>query len=491
MAFWDKFLSVIEAIPVGLRVISDTAIDGANLVTGMQFQDKMDAAKQKLSDIGFKTPSDAIKDVFFDDLPGLRDQVQAKHDAIVKTLMPQSTAAVTNRDAAQTRLANMLDDVRLLAQMSLDAQAQYEKASHLADWQVWAHNLGDSIDAATQLQKSFPLWDSISQKVLLANGAVQLTNLAAAATSGVVWGLQGATAALKASKAIQAGTLTTEETAKAAAFGVKVGSEGLKVATTAMKLARIASLADKASVVLSFVSMGVDVALSVSQMQDQRETAQENITTLDTGITAAQKEIANMTAELGQINARFQELIASVTPATDAARWDAWVNTQRVRMRSMIDKLGSILSVNETALNLARSTRKLTLEERVAEVQSVDSRMTQDEAKALIALADEGQQQNAALLEQAYVDFQGPPGGREASLLNQWLQKTHAIHTLAPELLKLRAFPAGHAALAGDAWWKQLCSDQIDHDKYGGKTTQTMVDLEHALRSVSDEICSS
>ena len=43
------------------RIVTDTAIDIANVSTGFQFNDEMEAAKQTMSDAGVLSAADAIK----------------------------------------------------------------------------------------------------------------------------------------------------------------------------------------------------------------------------------------------------------------------------------------------------------------------------------------------------------------------------------------------------------------------------------------------
>lgn len=391
MSFWDDFATgftnTIEDIGTSAtRIVTDTAIDLGNVVTGFQFQDKMDEAKKTLSDAGVSSASDVIEKRYYDFLPAMRTQVQNEHDELVR-LYPLAQQAERTRNDANKKLGKMLDDIKLLAQISLAAENTLAGVQQLPYWNDWAKLSNVPLDALNNLKTSCEQWDVVCQKISISQTAVNVGDGVAATASMILSRISQASSVVKASELSEAAVLTGDA-AKSAEAGIKAGSEVVEVAGTVGRLAKIGEIAGKASAVLAVASIGLDIGLSVSQLEDQKKTLQQNIDDLNVGIAEANKDITDMQTETTQINERIHELLVSVTPPVDQNNWDNWVKQENDKLSADLSKLTSSAGIYQQALKMAEATRKDDADERIEEIQNVDSSITVEMAKKIIAQVD-------------------------------------------------------------------------------------------------------
>ncbi len=387
MSFWDDFatgfVGTIEDIGTSAtRIVTDTAIDLGNVVTGFQFQDKMDEAKKTLSNAGILSSSDAIEKNYYSFLPGMREQAKAKHDELTR-LYPLATSAEQSRNEVDRKLGKMLDDIKILAQSSLEAENVFAKANQIPYWQEWAKLSNVPVDTLKKLKSSCVAWDAVCQGILISRGVTGVGDGVAATTSIIISRITQASAVVKVSEVSEVGAAAGETSGV-----IRAGSETAEVLGTVGRLARIGEIAGRASAVLAVATIGLDIGLSVAQLEDQKKTLQQNIDDLDSGIAIARQDIVDMNKEASQIKSQIQELLGSVTPLVEENNWDAWVKQQQNIIFSALTKLTSAQGIYERAFNMAKTHPNRPYDERIEDVKSVDESITDDQAKRIIAAAD-------------------------------------------------------------------------------------------------------
>jgi hypothetical protein len=167
-----------------------------------------------------------------------------------------------------------------------------------------------------------------------------------------------------------------------AAAGLRGATGAVDALTTVGRLASIGRLAGRASAILTIVTVGLDIGLSVAQLENQKQALEENINTLASGITEARQLEFDIENEKIQIGTRIEELLRSVRPPVPRSAWLQWVADQKRDLQVTVD------SINRSyALALARNNRTKPLADRISELKAVLS-LTDEQAKAFITEAD-------------------------------------------------------------------------------------------------------
>lgn len=375
MSFWDDFVdgfttAIVDVGTSATRIVTDTAIDLGNVATGFQFSDDMEAAKQTLSDVGILSAADAIRKNHYPFLDEMENTARAKHAEITR-LYDQAQKTERSRDQASEQLNKRLDGLKLLAQMSLDAEKLYAEAAQFPYWQNWANQVGFERTTLANLQNAAPEWETICQNLLISQG---VTNIAEGVT-GIIGSLAtvGKTASLL--KLSRTTNMTLGQASKSA--GQMVG-----------RLAKIGRIAGRASAVLAVVSIGLDVGLTIAQLEEQKNTLQENIDDLNEGISLARQDITELNQETSEIQQATAKLLATLKPpmTTD---WASWLEEQRSKVTAARNALQSFLYAREKALEAAKATSGvLSPEKRINVLRAIDSRITAEIAQQIIAEAD-------------------------------------------------------------------------------------------------------
>ena len=392
MSFWDDFAEgftrTIKDIGTSVtRIVTDTAIDLGNVVTGFQFQDKMDEAKQTLKDAGLLNAADAIEKNYYSFLPVMRVQVENEHDELAR-LYPIAQNAERTRNDADRNLGKMLDNIKILALSSLEAENIFAEANKIPYWQEWSKLSDVPVDTLKNLKDSCAKWDVICQKILISRGVANVGDGVAATTSIIISRITKAAAVVvKDAELLETGEISVK-TAEALE-GVEVIGETAEIAATAGRLAKIGEIAGDASAILAVASIGLDIGLSVAQLEDQKATLKKNINDLTNGIALAKKDIADMAQETNQIHSQIQELLWSVTPPVEENNWDYWVKHQQDIITDDLTKLTSAKGIYERALKMAKAHPDRPYDERIEDVKSIDDSITEDQAKQIIAAAVE------------------------------------------------------------------------------------------------------
>ncbi|MCC5619990.1 hypothetical protein [Nostoc sp. CHAB 5715] len=391
MSFWNDFAEgftrTIKDIGTSVtRIVTDTAIDLGNVVTGFQFQDKMDEAKQTLKDAGLLSAADAIEKNYYSFLPAMKEQVKNEHDELTR-LYPIAQNAERTRNDADRKLGKMLDDIKILAQSSLEAENLFAQANQIPYWQEWAKLSHVPVDTLKNLKNSCAKWDAICQKILISRGVANVGDGVAATTSIIISRIGKASAVVvKDAELLETGEISAE-TAEALE-GVEVIGETAEIAGTVGRLAKIGELAGDASAILAVAFIGLDIGLSVAQLEDQEATLKKNINDLTNGIALANKDITDMAQETNQIHTQIQELLRSVTPPVEENNWNNWVKQQQDIITNDLTKLTSAKGIYERAFKMAKAHPDRPYDERIEDVQSIDDSITEDQAKQIISAAD-------------------------------------------------------------------------------------------------------
>lgn len=370
MGFFDDFVDIAKDVGTSAtRIVTDTAIDLGDVATGFQFSDEMSAAKRKMSEAGILSAADAIEKNHYGFLKDMEKEAQAKYDTVAK-LYKDGQSAELARDKRADLLAEMLADADILAQMSNEAQTLLAKARSIPDWEKWMDFLEISDDALDSLDTSVSRWNEVGQKIMLAN-------LGTDAASGIT-GLVGLSALAKASKGLKAS---------------KVSS----AASKGSKFAKVGKLASRASVVLAVATVGLDIGLSVIELEKREDDLSRNIKALDEGIAEANRDITSLREETRQIGLRIYELINSVEPPQTEASWDDWVEETKTHLERLRSQLVNAYSIRARAIQFAQKTKGHPMAAREQLVASVDVNISIEEARDIIALVDAGQLENAVI----------------------------------------------------------------------------------------------
>jgi len=391
MSFWNDFatgfVGTIKDIETSAtRIVTDTAIDLGNVITGFQFQDKMDEAKQALKDAGLLSAADAIEKNYYGFLPAMKEQVQTKHDELTR-LYPLAQNAEHTRNDEDRKLGKMLDNIKMLAQSSLEAENLFAQANKLPYWEEWAKLSNVPVDTLKNLKNSCAKWDAISKQILISRGVANVGELTATTTSIIISRIGKASAVVvKDAELSEVGEISAE-TAEALE-GVEVAGETMEIAGTVGRLAKIGEAAGKASAVLAVASIGLDIGLSVAQLENQEATLKKNIDDLTNGIDLANKDIADMAKETRQIHNQIQELLRSVTPPVEENNWNNWIKEQQNIIKVGLTKLTSAKGIYKRAFEMAKLHPQKPLIDRIKDIQSVDGSITEAQAKQIISAAN-------------------------------------------------------------------------------------------------------
>ncbi|NBD17076.1 MAG: hypothetical protein GVY04_13315 [Cyanobacteria bacterium] len=159
------------------RIVTDTAIDLANVSTGFQFNDDMEAAKKAMSDAGIISAAEAIEKNHYGFLKDMEDEARAKHKEITR-LLKKGERIELQRDNKASVLERMLLDIDNLIQISDEVNQLLEKAAQIPGWEKWAKILDISPTPITDIDKYKTDWHEIGQRIII-------SRMSADAASGV------------------------------------------------------------------------------------------------------------------------------------------------------------------------------------------------------------------------------------------------------------------------------------------------------------------
>jgi hypothetical protein len=251
--------------------------------------------------------------------------------------------------------------VDVLVQMTLEAKQLLEKAAQIPDWQKWADMLDITLPSFQQIDHYVSRWDQVGQTMSRASLGV---NISSGVLSGVS-ALRSLAAASKVSKVSQI--------AKASKF-IKIGK-----------------LAGRASAVLTVASIGLDIGLSVAELEERKDKLEQYLRELNQGIGEANQDLTDLRKEVRDIDFRIYQLLQSVEPPQTEVSWDTWVEATKQTLNQTRSQLISFQSIRDRAITVAKLHKGADYTFRVNLVMSIDPSISEAEAKSILASVDQEQ----------------------------------------------------------------------------------------------------
>jgi hypothetical protein len=382
VSFWDdfgnSFVDTLKNIGTStIRMPADMVLDLANLITGTQYQHEYDGLKKQMSDAGVLNTHDSVAKTYYSFLPPMKSRVEAMSQRLTM-LSRDARKLLMERDSAALQLNAMLADVRVLAQMSLEAERLLERASQLPYWRKSDVRM-EAFQALSEMKTSSAEWDAIIRRLGIATVSVNVVGDVAMLTS-VIAQAAAASAALRAG---QAAATVAAEGGEVVTAVTRGAAEGVEVLGAVSRVAVIGRLAGRASAVLTVVTIGLDIGLSVAQLENQKQTLEDNIASLARELPNAEQALHALNQESIGIWTRSKELMQSVSPPVSRIEeWSQWVHNRKRTLQVTLDSI-----IRSMGLPIARSNRNKPFELRVAEVMAVPS-ITYEQAAAIIVEAD-------------------------------------------------------------------------------------------------------
>jgi hypothetical protein len=356
----DQVISIAKDVGTSTtRIVTDTGLDVADVATGFQFSEELDGAKKEMTDAGVLSAADAIEKNHYGFLKKMEEEASRKHTAVTE-LYQQGTIAETQRDQRANVLTAMLNDVSLLLQLYEAANQQLEQIAQIPNGQKWVQILEvPAVVSLAEISTYTTRWDAIGQKVFQAKLGIDLS-------AGVTGGLALLSGIAKTSKLMQVTKLSK-----------------------ASKFLKIGKLAGRASAVLSVVSIGIDVGLSVAQLEQREAQLEAYLGDLNVGIAEANQDLAELTREQETIELSIAELLNSINPAQTELTWEYWVDAKQAELNQLRNRLISVEGIREIAIDVARASRDESYELRVQLIRAIAPSISEDAARQIIADVDQ------------------------------------------------------------------------------------------------------
>ncbi|NEP74742.1 MULTISPECIES: hypothetical protein [unclassified Okeania] len=339
------------------RIVTDTAIDIANLGTGFQFDDEMEAAKKAMSDAGVLSATDAIEKNHYGFLKDMENEARTKHSEITR-LYNEGQRIELERDNRAALLEIMLVDIDNLVQISDEVNQLLEKASKIPGWEKWAKMLDISLTSVEEIGKYATDWNEVAQRIVISRMSADVaSSVSALASLGLI---------AKASKLAKVSKLSK-----------------------ASKFLKVGKLVGRASAVLSVASIGLDIGLSIAQLEAKQDQLEQYLKELNDGIAETNQDLTDLRREVREINLRIHELLNTVEPKQTEASWDNWVADKTQELKQLRSRLVSFEGIRDTAMKLAQSTTGLPYDVRVGMIAASDTSIDENEAQLIIAEVDQ------------------------------------------------------------------------------------------------------
>ena len=379
MSFWSDFAEGLKDVGTSAtRIVTDTAIDIGDVATGFQFSDEMQAAKQKMSDAGVLSAADAIEKNHYPFLEKMEKDAEKKL-VQVQSLFNKGQAAESRGKELIETLSDMCADVSLLSQESLEAEALLAEARKIPHWEKWLIILEippSSLSEIDQISVATQRWQAVGKSI---------------ATAGLVVGATDGAAALVALATLSKGRKLTK-LAKAGRAGgssaLKASAKASKIMSKASKFMKIGKTAGRASGVLAVVTVGLDVGLSVAELEIKKSELEDTLAILNREIAAGKQALAAVQRENASIQSNINALLNSVQPPQTLGSWLAWVEDTRRDLRAVIERLITASGAIRRAEDKAVQTRGKPMTERIRRVAAVDPDISEAEARQIIDRLD-------------------------------------------------------------------------------------------------------
>jgi hypothetical protein len=293
-------------------------------------------------------------------------------------LFKQGQDLEKERDALVDMLSDMCAEVTLLAQASSEAETLLSEAQKIHEWDKWATILDIPpviIAEVSRVNASAKKWEQVGKKI---------------AMSSLIVGVVEGTAALAALAALsKAKRLTKLSNLARTGSATRTGTSAIvNTAAKSAKFLKVGKLVGRASGVLAIASLGLDIGLSVAELEQKNAQIKAVLAELDSDIAEANKDLSDLHQEKVEVLSRINELLASVEPPQTQASWPDWVEATGDTLKAAIDRLTSVKGIIERAKQKAAQTRGKPLEQRVSHVAAIDPNISAEEAEQIIKEVD-------------------------------------------------------------------------------------------------------
>jgi uncharacterized coiled-coil protein SlyX len=251
----------------------------------------------------------------------------------------------------------MLVDIDNLIQISNEVNQLLETASKIPGWEKWAKMLDISLTSVEEIGKYATDWNEVAQGIVISRMSADVAGgVSAVASLGMI---------AKASKLAK-----VSKTSKASKF-LKVGK-----------------LVGRASGVLAVASIGLDIGLSITQLEAKQDQLEQYLKELNDGIAETNQDLTDLRREVREINLRIYELLNTIEPQQTEASWNNWVADKTEELKQLRSRLVSFEGIRDTAMKLAQSTTGLPYDVRVKMIAASDPSIDENEAQLIIAEVD-------------------------------------------------------------------------------------------------------
>ncbi|NEP40928.1 MAG: hypothetical protein F6K35_17525 [Okeania sp. SIO2H7] len=252
----------------------------------------------------------------------------------------------------------MLVDIDNLVQISDEVNQLLEKASKIPGWEKWAKMLDISLTSVEEIGKYATDWNEVAQRIVISRMSADVaSSVSALASLGLI---------AKASKLAKVSKLSK-----------------------ASKFLKVGKLVGRASAVLSVASIGLDIGLSIAQLEAKQDQLEQYLKELNDGIAETNQDLTDLRREVREINLRIHELLNTVEPKQTEASWDNWVADKTQELKQLRSRLVSFEGIRDTAMKLAQSTTGLPYDVRVGMIAASDTSIDENEAQLIIAEVDQ------------------------------------------------------------------------------------------------------
>lgn len=346
MSFFKDFLGIVEDIGTSAtRLVTDTAIDLANVTTGFQFNDDMEKAKKKMSEAGIYSASDAIERNHYGFLKDMEKEAKEKHDKLVDAYK-QGDNLVNKLNARNNDLKIMLDDIDLLNRRVRQANEILAKLQIYTYWQTVFQESDIELLPLSKINAYDTVWDDVAK-------SIAITMLGSDGLSAIS-GLGGLAAAAKAASLTKASRIAS-----------------------AAKFTKIGSIAAKASMVLTVASFGLEIGLSIAELESRKNKLKDYLEEVDEELVRADGEIDEFTKQLKDTESVIKKIYKTAELNCELD-WPNWVSRETTRINTFRDQLVSLEGSIKRAEQIVTLNEDYSTQELTELIMSVEPMLSQD-----------------------------------------------------------------------------------------------------------------
>lgn len=278
-----------------VRIVTDTAIDIGDTVTGFKFSKDMDNAKKTMSKAGIKKASEAIEDNHYAFLKTMQADAEKKNDELVRLCQQgKDRCAVLNN--SNDKFVNMEHQLRLLSAMAEEYKSLLKEHECYPSWIDKGQSCNIKIISQFNNGDNFAKWQKVSD-LMIKSGLITIG-------ADALIGIGGIAAAVRAAQL----------------------SKLFRVASAA-KFTKFSSIAGKASVALTVVVIGLDIGLSVVELEKRKDKLKQYLREVDKEISHANKDISDLQDKISLVDQLIEKLF-DAAEVRGLPEWENWFKQQ-------------------------------------------------------------------------------------------------------------------------------------------------------------------